>query len=108
MNVADIMTRFVVSVPPPAARTTIARTSARHALSGDRIRREGELIAIATHADLVTVSARPAHFARRRGGPGAVPSGNKPAPVPARRRYFRQRSHIANMSVQVCSEAIVS
>ena len=54
MDAAHIMTRFVVSVPPTATMTEIARELARHAISGLPVCEEdGKLVGIVTEGDLV-------------------------------------------------------
>jgi len=54
MNAADIMTRFVVTVPPSATMTAVAIELAQHAISGvPVVDGEGKLLGIITEGDLV-------------------------------------------------------
>ncbi len=54
MDASDIMTRFVVTVPPTATLGDIAKTLASHAISGVPVCREdGVLAGIVTEGDLV-------------------------------------------------------
>lgn len=54
MDASEIMTRFVVTVAPTASMTEVARTLARHAISGVPVcEADGTLIGIITEGDLV-------------------------------------------------------
>jgi CBS domain-containing protein len=54
MDVAEIMTRFVVSVAPSATMTEVAKTLAQHAISGVPVcEADGRLVGIITEGDLV-------------------------------------------------------
>ncbi len=54
MDAAEIMTRFVVSVPPSATMTDIAKILAQHAISGVPVcESDGRLVGIITEGDLV-------------------------------------------------------
>jgi CBS domain-containing protein len=54
MDAAQIMTRFVVSVPPTATLPDIAKCLAQHAISGVPVcEADGKLVGIVTEGDLV-------------------------------------------------------
>lgn len=54
MNAAQIMTRFVVSVPPTASLQDIAKSLAHHAISGVPVcEADGRLVGVVTEGDLV-------------------------------------------------------
>jgi len=54
MDATRIMTRFVVTVPPSATMTEVARTLAQHAISGVPVcEADGTLVGIITEGDLV-------------------------------------------------------
>jgi len=54
MDAAQIMTRFVVTVPPGATMTEVAKSLAQHAISGVPVcEADGRLLGIITEGDLV-------------------------------------------------------
>jgi CBS domain-containing protein len=54
MDAEQIMTRFVVTVPPSASMTEIARCLAQHAISGVPVcEADGKLVGIITEGDLI-------------------------------------------------------
>jgi len=54
MDAAEIMTRFVITVPPNATMNEIAKTLAEHAISGVPVcEADGTLVGIITEGDLV-------------------------------------------------------
>ena len=54
MDAAEIMTRFVVTVPPGATMNEIAKSLAQHAISGVPVcESDGTLVGIVTEGDLV-------------------------------------------------------
>jgi CBS domain-containing protein len=54
MDAEQIMTRFVVTVPPSAPMTEIARCLAQHAISGVPVcEADGKLVGIITEGDLI-------------------------------------------------------